>query len=288
MANLKDIKLRIAGVQKTQQITRAMKMVATSKMKRASNAIISLRPYAEKLNQFIENLDLNDEVVSNLVQSEREIKTHLIIVIAGDKGLCGGFNANVRKELQATITSDSAKGITTKLIVVGKKAQEFSKKLQVEIIASHIEIFKDIQFSHAVEILTLAKSVYESEQVDRVSVIYNQFVNVITQVVQNEQLLPLLVKRSEEPTTMSDYIFEPSKAALLANIIPKYLTNKVWKALLESNASEQAARMMAMDNSTNNAGDMIIQLRKVYNKIRQASITTEISEIVGGAAALQD
>lgn len=289
MANLKDIKLRITSIQKTQQITRAMKMVAASKMKRATDAIVSLRPFADKLQHFMSNLNLDEELVSNLIQSDREVQAELLIVIAGDKGLCGGFNANVRKVVQAKLAENNAAGVATKMIVVGKKTVEFCKKFDSDIVESYSDIFKDIQFIHASDMVAKAKAMYESEDVDRVLVIYNKFVNAITQTVETDQLLPLEFDAEEQSDQLSaDYIFEPSKAELLASIIPKYLNTQVWRSLLESNASEQAARMMAMENATNNAGDLIIQLRKEFNKIRQASITTEISEIVGGAAALQD
>lgn len=288
MANLKDIKLRITSVQKTQQITKAMKMVAASKMKKATNSILSLRPFAEKLERLINHLKDDEESFVSSLMDQRAIKRSLLIVVAADKGLCGGFNTNIRKLIQQRIQENKEASIETKLIVVGKKALEFSNKLSTEILSAHVEIYKDLNFNNAVLIMKEAQAYFENATVDSVELIYNRFVNAITQLVEKEQLLPLVLDGSASDEDSGDYIYEPSKVELLSNLIPKHLNFKVWKALLESNASEQAARMMAMDNATNNADDMIKKLKQVYNRIRQASITTEISEIVGGAAALQE
>lgn len=287
MANLKDIKLRINSVKKTQQITRAMKMVAASKMKRATSAILAVRPFAVKLQSLIGHLVADDDLVSNVYMQNRPVRTVLLVIVAADKGLCGGFNANVRKAAQAKIKDYEDAGSAVKLMTVGNKATEFASKFETEIAYHYDNIFKDLNYSDAGDIVELISEVFLKAEVDQVDVLFNRFESAISQVPTIQQMLPLQTFDTNDQMK-HDYIYEPSKLELLSNLIPKHLNYQLWRALLESNASEQAARMMAMDSATNNAGEMIRNLQITYNKIRQASITTEISEIVGGAAALQD
>ncbi|MCB0279606.1 MAG: ATP synthase F1 subunit gamma [Calditrichaeota bacterium] len=285
MASLKDIKVRIASVQKTKQITKAMQMVASSRMKKATDAIVNARPYAEKLQHVLSNLESSDSSFGNHFFDERAVKNVLIIVVAADKGLCGAFNSNIRKKTIQLIRRYQKENIGVKLLSCGKKAVEFNRKLDVEVLKEYSELFRDLKFNDAVAIMSQAKTLFSENDVDAVDVVYNQFISVVSQVPVSERVLPIAQKK-EESVDLQDYIYEPSKVEILSTLVPRYLNMAVWKALLESNASEQAAKMMAMDSATNNATDMIKKLRLKFNKIRQASITTEIAEIVGGAEAL--
>ena len=288
MANLKEIKMRIASVQKTQQITKAMKMVAASRMKKATDAIIATRPYAQKLHNIIQHLEDTELAFGNQYLEERELKKVLLIVIAADRGLCGSFNTNIRKKAIQTINEYKNNGIDVSLITVGKKSVEFCRKFNVDIESEYADIFKSLHFNTAEQVIEESKKLFLNEEVDRVELIYNEFQSVVSQVAVVDQVMP--VRKEELENTdkdKNDYIYEPSKVELLSTLLPKYLNYHMWKALLESNASEQASKMMAMENATNNAGDLIKKLNLTYNKIRQASITTEISEIVGGSEALK-
>jgi F-type H+-transporting ATPase subunit gamma len=290
MASLKDIKSRISSVKKTQQITKAMKMVAASKMKKATNAIIQARPYANKLKELTSNLQSADLMQTQNLLINRPVKKVLLIVVAADKGLCGGFNNYVRRAALGAINEYKAQGILVELLTVGRKSTEFSKRFELKIVKSENTIFRELVFSSAIDIMNYAKQAFINGETDKVEVIYNRFVNAITQKVEKDQLLPVFFEPSasnEKNKYNKEYIYEPNREELISILIPRYLNFQVWRVLLESNASEQAARMMAMDSATNNAGDLIKKLRLSYNKIRQANITREISEIVGGAVALQ-
>jgi len=288
MANLKDLKLRIASVKKTQQITRAMKMVAASKMKRATDAISNTRPYAEKLKDLMSNLFSDAQAFGNQYAEERDVKRVLLLVVAADKGLCGGFNNNIRKATLAKIDEYKKQGIDVSVISVGRKAVELCAKMDgIDVLSSYPGIFLDLQFETAHQISNDLKKYFTDGTVDKVDLIYNRFVNAISQVPTTEQYLPLVVEQAEESERKVDYIYEPNRVELISTLIPRHLNMHVWKVLLESNASEQAARMMAMDSATENAGDLIKSMNLTYNNLRQAKITSELAEIVGGAAALE-
>ena len=294
MANLKDIKLRIEGVTKTQQITRAMKMVATSKMKKATEAITSTRPYAEKMNSLIGNLFSDANAFGNQFAEVRDVNTVLLLVVAADKGLCGGFNNNIRKMTNAKVAQFKADKINVSIISVGRKAVEICRKIEdVEIVAEHPNVFGKLVFDTASMLSGELKDAFSNGSADRVELVYNRFVNAMTQAPTNEQFLPLQVevpekeeKSSEESSHRTDYIYEPNRVELISSLIPRHLNMSIWKALLDSNAAEQAARMMAMDSATENAGDLIDSMNLTYNNLRQAKITSELAEIVSGAAAL--
>jgi F-type H+-transporting ATPase subunit gamma len=286
MANLKEIKMRIASVQKTQQITKAMKMVAASRMKKATDRIIAARPYAKKLHNIIQHLEDTELTFGNQYLEERELKRVLLVVIAADRGLCGSFNTNIRKKAIQTINEYKNNGIDVSLITVGKKSVEFCRKFNVDIEKEFLDVFRSLDFNTAEQVIEESKKMFLKEKVDRVELIYNEYQSVVSQIAVVDQIMPIR-KEEKNNADKSDYIYEPSKVELLSTLLPKYLNYHMWKALLESNASEQASKMMAMDNATNNAGDLIKKLNLTYNKIRQASITTQISEIVGGSEALK-
>lgn len=293
MANLKDIKLRIASVKKTQQITRAMKMVAASKMKKATDAISNTRPYSEKMSDLMSNLFSDANAFGNQFAEVRDINTVLLLVVAADKGLCGGFNNNIRKMALAKINELKAENINVTIISVGRKAVEICRKFDgVEILSEHPNVFGSLVFDTASLVSGELKDAFSNGSADKVELIYNRFVNAITQKPTTEQFLPLVVEKSETESSedsshVTDYIYEPNRVELISSLIPRHLNMNIWKVLLESNASEQAARMMAMDSATENAGDLIDSMNLTYNNLRQAKITSELAEIVGGAAALE-
>ena len=290
MANLKDLKFRIASVRKTQQITRAMKMVAASKMKRATTAISKTRPYAEKMKDLMSNLFSDAQAFGNEYTEVREVNKVLILVVAADKGLCGGFNNNIRKRLNLALKKYSEQNITVSVISVGRKAVEMCKKVEgLNIVGEYPNIFNKITFDHAVSISNDLKKHFSDSSVDKVELIYNKFVNAMTQTPTTEQFLPLEDAKSEEESSSmnTEYIYEPNRVEIIFTLLPRHLNMHVWKILLESNASEQASRMMAMDSATENAGDLIKSMNLKYNNMRQAKITSELAEIVSGAAALE-
>lgn len=290
MASLKDIKLRIASVKKTQQITRAMKMVAASKMKKATDAISNTRPYAEKMADLMGNLFSDANAFGNQFAEVRDVNNVLLLVVAADKGLCGGFNNNIRKNALSMINDYKAQNINVSIISVGRKAVEMCRKFEgVNVLSEHPNIFGNLVFDTASVISGELKKAFSEGSADKVELLYNRFVNAITQTPTSEQFLPLEVEKTEteESSHVTDYIYEPNRVELISSLIPRHLNMNVWKVLLESNASEQAARMMAMDSATENAGDLIKSMNLTYNNLRQAKITSELAEIVGGAAALE-
>jgi F-type H+-transporting ATPase subunit gamma len=298
MATLRDIRRRISGVKSTQKITKAMKMVAAAKLRRAQDAIISARPYARKMKELLEHLSATVDVAKFPLFAERTVTKAAVIVVTADRGLCGTFNANIIKAAIQHIKSEypdlQARG-DVKLIIVGRKANDFFSKRSFQIAYRHIGIFAHLQFITAQEIMREGVEGFLRGEYDRVDVIYNEFKSIVHQRVAIEQLLPIATS-SVEPaknaakTSQSqvDYIYEPSNEEIISALVPKHLDFQMWRVLLESNASEQGARMTAMENATTNATDLIRSLQLSYNKARQASITKELLEIVGGAEALQD
>ncbi|WP_339608374.1 ATP synthase F1 subunit gamma [uncultured Roseivirga sp.] len=287
MANLKEVKERIKSVSSTQQITRAMKMVAAAKLRRAQDKIIQLRPYSEKLSAILANVSAgnSDESMTTYAQ-ERDVKNVLIVPVTSDRGLCGAFNSNINKALNVVVKAHE--GATIHVMPIGKKAFDMSKKQKFTNVTAYWDMFSKLSFETAREAAEYAMNGYVEGKYDKVILVYNEFKNVATQVVRSEQLLPIVQVEHEGETTATgtDYIFEPSKDFIIEDLIPKSLKIQFYKAILESNASEHGARMTAMGKATDNAGDLLKELKLMYNRTRQAAITKEILEIVGGAEAL--
>jgi len=287
MATLRDIRRRIASIHSTQQITKAMKMVAAAKLRRAQENIMATRPYAQKLQELMGHIMARVEIREHPLLKQREVKNVLHVVVTADRGLCGAFNANLIRfaEHQIRTTSDAESHVFT----VGRKGFEYFSKRNFRVFDHKINFFNNLQFEDVHDITKKIVAGYESEQFDRIEVIYNQFKSAIQQNIIKEQFLPF--KPDEEllaSTSEVDFIYEPEKAAILHTLIPKQLNIQMWKVLLESNAAEQGARMTAMENATENAEDLIAYLTLHYNRARQAAITKEITEIVGGAEALKE
>ena len=291
MANLKEVRIRISSVSSTQQITKAMKLVSATKLRRAQNAITLMRPYATKLNGILANLtDSIDIDALKVYFDARPVKNVLVVVITSDRGLCGSFNANVIKMANKTINekyaSQKAAGNVT-VMGIGKKGHDFFSKQNVR----YIDAFKDALLTPNAEssfaIGEFILNSYTSGKFDAVEVVYNQFKNAATQILTAEQFLPINTANfAQESNKKSDYIFEPNKEEILLELIPRILKTQLFRSMLDSLASEHGARMVAMDKATDNAGELLKALKIEYNRVRQAAITTEISEIVGGAAAL--
>lgn len=288
MANLKEIRNRITSVNSTMQITSAMKMVSAAKLKRAQDAVTQLLPYANKLQEIQINLSASLDSSEGIYSQEREIKSVLFIAVTSNRGLCGGFNNNVIKRVKA-LTPDY-EGAKINFLAIGKKAQEFSNKNYIESNLSEIptgleELFNNLNFASSSEVSELVMKLYREEKVDKVVLVYNHFVNAGTQTIMTEQFLPIESVEGEA-TSNADYIFTPSKEKIIEDIVPKSLNIQLYKAVLDSNAGEHGARMTAMHKATDNASELKKELTLTYNKARQAAITNEILEIVGGAEAL--
>jgi F-type H+-transporting ATPase subunit gamma len=289
MANLRDIRDRIASIQSTQQITKAMKMVAAAKLRKAQNRIIDLRPYAYRLAGVLKTVVANTNVDNVYFRDMPDNPQNILyVVVSSDRGLCGGFNNNLFKTLEADIkskfASQSASG-TVSLMCLGRKANEYFRKRGYKVVADKTGFMDKLTFDHPTTIMGSIRKAFESGEYDVVYLVFNEFKSVITQNRIIDQLLP--VPKPVEDFVSSDYLFEPSADKMLEKLLPLYLNNQMWKALLESYASEQGARMAAMDNATENAKEITRQLKLSYNQARQAAITTEISEIVSGAEALK-
>lgn len=292
MATLREIRQRIRGIKSTQQITRAMKMVAAAKMRRAQEGMFNARPYAGKIKELVEHLVSSSEGVQLPLLQERPVRRLTLVVITADRGLCGSFNSNIIKKALGEFDIHKEKEIS--LLCVGRKGFDFFRKRNHSIIARHyINVFNALELSHANDIARYLIDQFTGDGTDAVRIIYNQFKSVAQQTLVTEDLLPLKVSAPQESAPLEerrrpiDYLYEPSKEALLKALLPRHIRMQIWRALLESYASEQAARMMAMENATANAREMIESLTLEFNKARQASITKEILEIVGGAEALK-
>ena len=285
MANLKDIRNRIKSVKSIQQVTSAMKMVAAAKMRRAQENMEKSRPYSSRLAELLNMLipEIDRSLMPELIV--REVKKTLFVVVTADRGMAGAFNTNVLREAHKAI--DKAGQENSEIICIGKKSVGYFKNRNYPIAVEYIDFWNDLGYSHAMKIGDEIISRYINGEVDQVQVVYNRFVNVARQEIRNETFLPMSY---DSETKDSDYnperLFEPSKEAVVETIIPRYLNTQMWLFLLESNASEQAARMLAMENATSNANDMIKDLKLQFNKARQTAITTEMLEIVSGAEAL--
>ncbi|NVK49256.1 MAG: ATP synthase F1 subunit gamma [Cyclobacteriaceae bacterium] len=289
MANLKEVKQRINSVVSTQQITKAMKMVSAAKLRRAQDRIIQMRPYSQKLTNILNNVSAASEGAADIVYAQkREVNKVLLVPVTSDKGLCGAFNSNIIKATNAAIR-EQFEGKDISILPIGKKAYETFKKREFTLIDQFYGVFSDLSFDVVREAAEYAMKGFAAGEYDQVVLVYNEFKNVATQIVRAEQFLPMAKEETsqEEKTTETDYILEPSRAYIIEELVPTSLKIQFYKAVLESNASEHGARMTAMDKATENAGELLKELRLMYNRTRQAAITNEILEIVAGANALE-
>ena len=288
MPNLKEIRNRITSVGSTMQITSAMKMVSAAKLKRAQDAITQMRPYSEKLQEILSNLSASLDISENALAAERPVNRVLIIAITSNRGLCGGFNNNVIKRVNQVILEDYSNA-KVDLLCIGKKAKDAFKRSDIYVEAASVglseDLFANLNFDGVATFASYAMDTFLANQYDKVVVVYNSFINAASQLVKAEQLLPI-VATVQEGSAIGDYIFEPSQAEIVEDLIPKSLRIQLFKAVLDSYASEHGARMTAMHKATDNAKELKKSLTLSYNKARQAAITNEILEIVGGAEAL--
>ncbi len=290
MATLRDIKRRIVGVKNTQKITKAMKMVATAKLRRAQQRIVSARPYAGKISEMLSHLITEEDIIAHTFLKPKEVSNLCVIIVTSDRGLCGAFNTNIIKEAVRYINEETKAGeVKAKLFTVGKKATDYFSRRNYEVIAKNTGLFSSLEINSALHIYNEVLSRFDKEEFDKVIVIYNQFVSMVQQKIIVEQILPIPIKASSEDgkSNSENYIFEPDQKSIFNYLLPKQLKAQFWRILLESNAAELGARMTAMDNATTNAQELIRSLNITYNKERQASITKEILEIVSGANALK-
>lgn len=287
MANLKEVKQRINSVISTQQITKAMKMVSAAKLRRAQDKIVQMRPYSQKLTTILNNVSASAEGAADIAYAEkREAKKVLLVPVTSDKGLCGAFNTNIIKATNAAIKEEFA-GAEITVLPIGKKSFEYFKKSALPMVDTYYGVFGDLSFDSVRQAAEYAMKSFVAGEYDQVYLVYNEFKNVATQIVRTEQFLPMAPQEStEEKSAETDYILEPSRAYIIEELVPTSLKIQFYKAVLESNASEHGARMTAMDKATENAGELLKELKLMYNRTRQAAITNEILEIVAGANAL--
>ena len=287
MANLKEIRNRISSVSSTMQITSAMKMVSAAKLKKAQDAITEMRPYSDKLTELIQNLSQSlDGDVQNPYTTVRPVQNVLIVTITSNRGLCGAFNSNIIKQVQH-LANERYANKAVSLMTIGKKGEDIlSKTMTLE--SSHNSLFDQLTYTNTANIAEGIMEAFKAATYDEVVLIYNQFKNAATQLIQTEAYLPIEANVSENTSAAADYIFEPSQEAIVNELLPKSLKMQLFKAIRDSVASEHGARMTAMHKATDNATDLRDQLKLTYNKARQAAITNEILEIVGGAEALNN
>ncbi|MFM2269529.1 MAG: hypothetical protein RL757_2970 [Bacteroidota bacterium] len=296
MANLKEIRGRITSVISTQQITKAMKMVSAAKLRRAQGAITQMRPFADKQNQMLSNILSNlDGDAETVFGQQRDVKSACVVVVTSNRGLCGAFNTNVIKSAIATIETEFAevrKNGKLTILCVGKKGYDIFRKRYADcnVPSDYVELYANIEFDSVAAAAQKLMDAFETKQYDKVTVSYARFRNAAMQFAETEQYLPVAKmesKKGETSKKRADYVFEPSKAELLSEIVPSILQTTFYKFLLDTQASEHGARMTAMDKATENANEILKTLKITYNKARQEAITKELSEIVGGAAALE-
>ena len=286
MANLKEIRSRIASVSSTMQITSAMKMVSAAKLKKAQDAITAMRPYADKLTELLQSLSASlDADSGNKYSTQREVEKILIVAITSNRGLCGAFNSNILKEV-AKIKNEQYANQEVSFIAIGKKANESLSK-NYSVLANYSEVYDDLTFENCAEIAQMLMEKFVDGDFDKIELVYNKFKNAATQIIMQEQFLPILPVENESNINI-DYIYEPTQQEIVETLIPKSLKTQLYKAVRDSFASEHGARMTAMHKATDNAKELKDQLKLTYNKARQAAITNEILEIVGGAEALNN
>ena len=285
MANLKEIRSRITSVGSTMQITSAMKMVSAAKLKRAQDAIIQMRPYANKLTKLLENLSASlDSSDVGAYSKKREIKNVLLVTVTSNRGLCGGFNAYIIKKAKDLINNEYVNA-NVSILSIGKKSSENFRKNGFNVVISHDELFSDLTFDNTAKVAEGIMEQFVAGDYDKVVLVYNQFKNAATQIIMAENYLPIEASENEV-AVVGDYLFEPTKEEIVEQLIPKSLKTQLFKAVLDSHAAEHGARMTAMHKATDNASELKKELTLTYNKARQAAITGEILEIVGGAEAL--
>lgn len=285
MATLRDIRRRIGSVRNTKQITRAMKVVAASRLRRSQERIFNARPYADQMLAVLESVAARLEQQQHPLLARRPEGKILLVVVTADRGLCGAFNANLLRTAQSYIRERGEDKVS--LVIVGRKGRDFFRRRSVDVTAEYINIFKQLEFSHAKELAEKIIGLYTSEEVDAVDLVYNEFKSTMVQDVKVERYLPIEPRVAAEGEFQADYIYEQPPAEILKTLLPRYVEVEVFRALLESQAAEYAARMTAMDSATNNADDLIETLRLKLNRARQAGITKEIIEVVSGAQALE-
>ena len=291
MASLDDLKKRISSVKSTQKITKAMKMVAAAKLRRAQERAEKGRPYSDKMNNIILNLSNGISDIDNapkLLSGTGEDKVHLCVVMTSDRGLCGGFNTNIIKKAKLYFQKILDEGKTVKIITVGTKGYDQLKRLYGDNIIERISFkeSKNINYFDADKVGKIVIEKFEKKEFDVCAIFYNQFKNVITQIPQEQQIIPLKTSEKDENSSEDNYEFEPEEDEILSNLLPKNISTQIFKAMLENSASEQGSRMSAMDNATRNAGEMVDKLTIEYNRSRQAAITKELIEIISGAESL--
>jgi F-type H+-transporting ATPase subunit gamma len=288
MASLKDIRHRIGSVKNIQKVTRAMKMVAAAKLRRAQMNMEQARPYARRLNEVLQHLLPTIDRSLNRLLEVREPQKIGFVIVTGDRGLCGSFNTHIIRRASEILAPLDRE--TVRLICVGRKGRDHFSKRGYKVIGEYTRFWRDLNFGHAVSIVEQITDLYLRHDLDRVVLIYNEFKNVLRQEVITQPFLPLVLSEESAgrpPVDFGEYLFEPSQELIVNSLVPRHLNIQMWQALLESNAAEQAARMTAMDNATENAAEMISYLTLEYNKARQAAITKELMDIVGGAEALR-
>jgi F-type H+-transporting ATPase subunit gamma len=288
---LKEVRNRIKSIQSTQQITKAMKMISATKLRKAQDAIVQMRPYAKKLQQLLTNIVSNEEgELSSGLSFERPVENVLLIVITSDRGSCGAYNTNLVKLAKSTIRERyAAQASKGKVLIwsIGKKGYEHFVKNNFRVESTYKDIFLQLNFGNVQACANAAVKAFENKEFDAIEIIYSEFKNAATQRFVAEKFLPVQKVKGKVGAKKSDFIFEPAKEELIAELIPKILNTQLYKAVLDANASEHGARMTAMDKATENANEILRSLRISYNRARQAAITTELTEIVSGAAALQ-
>jgi F-type H+-transporting ATPase subunit gamma len=288
---LKEVRLRIVSVTSTQQITKAMKMVSAAKLRRAQDAILQMRPYTQKMQEMLTNIvsSLSGDMDLPLAD-ERDVERVLIIPITSDRGTCGAYNSNIIKAAKQTIdtkyAAQAAKGNVT-ILPIGKKGYEYFQRHGYKLVETYWNILSDLSFENVRRAAIYAQEAFLNKEYDRVELVYSQFKNAATQIFVSEPYLPIPRVETTENQKQTDFIFEPSKEVLIQELMPKILNTQVYKAILDANASEHGARMTAMDKATENAAEILRSLKISYNRARQAAITTELTEIVSGAAALK-
>lgn len=287
---LKEVRNRIKSVQSTQQITKAMKMVSAAKLRRAQDAIIQMRPYAKKLQEMLSNIVSNTQMEGNTLATERQVEKALLIVITSDRGLAGAYNANIIKLAKQAIkekySTQYSKG-NVAIWNIGKKGYEHFAKNNYKVSDAHKDIFLNLNFENVQKASQAAVQAFKNKQFDAVEIVYSEFKNAATQVFKVEPFLPIPKTQNAGTTVKADFIFDPNKEELIAELMPKILNTQLYKSVLDANASEHGARMTAMDKASENANEILRSLKISYNRARQAAITTELTEIVSGAAALQ-
>ena len=288
MANLKEIRNRITSIKSTMQITSAMKMVSAAKLKKAQDAITAMRPYSSKLSELLQNLSATlDSDAGGVYSTQREVSKVLVVAITSNRGLCGGFNSSITKQVLKTV-EEKYSAVDVDLFTIGKKGGDLLSK-QFNIAGTKNDIYDDLTFDNVAAIAQELMNLYAEGTYDKIDIIYNQFKNAATQIPQVEQFLPIKHIEGGDPNAVnSDYIFEPSKLEIVEALIPKSLKTQLYKSIRDSFASEHGARMTAMHKATDNAKELRDELLLTYNKARQAAITNEILEIVGGAEALNN